>query len=100
MTPQEFLIQYFEIIDTDQQCHDSLIAECLYDDINDCDLDELFLIMKEYSKVMCQKQREICSEEAELKFEYIGDGSWDGSDIVDKDSILNSPLPEELKDEN
>ncbi len=46
--------------------------------------------MKDYAIIMCEKQREICAENAELWY--------DESDNcrVDKELIINSPLPEEL----
>lgn len=100
MTPQKFLLHYFEIINENSFDHDALIAECLYDDINDCDLDNLFSIMNEYARIMCEKQKEICADAARLTWEYEGDGSYDGRYIVDIDSILNSPLPKELENEN
>ena len=47
--------------------------------------------MNEYSVLMCEKQREICAENAELWY--------DESDNcrVDKELIIKSPLPEELQ---
>lgn len=45
-------------------------------------------LMEGYSKHMCQKQREICAENAEVSYGY--------SCIIDKYTIINSPLPEEL----
>ena len=48
-------------------------------------------VMKEFAIYCCEKQREICAENAELWY--------DESDNcrVDKELIINSPLPEELQ---
>lgn len=59
-------------------------------------------LLNEYARTMCQKQKEICAEEAET----IEEGYFDPNDyldyqwVVNEDSILNSPFPEELQDEN
>lgn len=48
-------------------------------------------LMEGYSKHMCEKQREICAESIE-------DNSvcWNKDFPLHQDSIINSPLPEEL----
>jgi hypothetical protein len=90
MTPQEFLLKK---LDTDLEG----LEQYLYDFASECDLTErVEKWMKKYAKLMCEKQKEICAEEAKLKWEYEGDGSHDGKDIVDIDSILNSPFPDEI----
>jgi hypothetical protein len=99
MTPKEFLLKRFKISNEDKCEHDALIAEYLYDDINDCELDELLNIMMEYAKLMCEKQKDICAEEAETK-DLSGPHQYEAYFVIDKDSILNSPLPKELQDEN
>jgi hypothetical protein len=49
---------------------------------------------------MCQKQKEICAEEATISdYGYFNDNDdpdyrW----VVNEKSILNSPLPKELQD--
>ena len=53
--------------------------------------------MNEYSVLMCEKQREICAENAEGILEYYDEGPDDFNVIVNKESIINSPLPEELQ---
>lgn len=53
--------------------------------------DELIGFMKEYAKLCCDKQKEICANEAQCGSDWEGSASW-----VDTDSILNSPYPEEL----
>ena len=47
--------------------------------------------MNEYSVLMCEKQREICVEQLDLDRLNVS------SDWTDKESIINSPLPEELQ---
>lgn len=64
-------------------------------------------VMKEYAIYCCEKQREICAENSLLlengssKKKVIWE-AYDHSKIdiefeVSKDSIINSPLPEELQ---
>lgn len=50
--------------------------------------------MIKFARIMCQKQKEICAEEAKLN---TGDYPSKG---VNRKSILNSPFPKELQDEN
>lgn len=56
--------------------------------------------LKEYAKLMCQKQKEICADFAEP----IEEGFYNRNDdpdyrwVVNEDSILNSPFPKELND--
>ena len=54
---------------------------------------EVLRLMKEYAKLMCDKQKEICAEQADTK--RIGHG-YQTYDIIDTKSIINSPYPEEL----
>lgn len=44
--------------------------------------------MKEYAKLMCDKQKEICAQEAECTNNFFE---------VDSSSIINAPYPEELQ---
>jgi len=53
---------------------------------------QLEKLIREYAILMCQKQKEICAEEAEVS------GGLDEGFRVDPDSILSSPLPKELQD--
>jgi hypothetical protein len=48
----------------------------------------IYKAMKEYARLACRAQREICAREASLKH-YIAD-----SPDIDEDSILNAPEPE------
>lgn len=54
------------------------------------DIKAIVIAMKRYATMMCKKQREICAENAKTVRcpEY---------DKVNKESIINSPLPEELQ---
>ena len=45
-------------------------------------------MLKEFAIYCCEKQKEICAENAEVSYGY--------SCIIDKYTIINSPLPEEL----
>lgn len=53
--------------------------------------------MKEYAQLMCDKQKEICSENAET-IDIHGGGSYLSHHVVDRFSILKAPYPEELTD--
>ena len=55
-------------------------------------------IMRQYSILMCEKQREICAENVEMFEEgyYNSNDDEDTRWAVDKDTIINSPLPEQL----
>lgn len=76
------------------------LEDCLdFQNENGYLLDEIRLAMKNYAIVMCQKQKEICAEEAETK-DLSGPHQYEAYFVIDKDSILNSPLPKELQDEN
>lgn len=98
MTPRDFLekwhgihLQNYHVGDADAE-----IASYFYDDIADGAIDEILVVMKEYAKLMCQSQKNICAEEAETK--DISNGlSYERYDAVDRDSILNSPFPRELQ---
>ena len=52
-------------------------------------------VMKEFAIYCCEKQREICAENAETGFNE--DGICGFVLGVKNDSIINSPLPEELQ---
>lgn len=54
------------------------------------DCNQLFVAMKEFAKLICEKQKEVCADNAETICVNVSMG---GS-IVDKDSILNSPTVE------
>ena len=78
MTPQEFMIG----------CeHDGS-----YIPVN-----EVIRLMTEYSRIMCDKQKEICFTHA-LPYKQGGFGNYYyQSDIkVEKESVINAPYPEEL----
>ena len=47
-------------------------------------------MLKEFAIYCCEKQREICAEQLDLDRINVS------SDWTDKESIINSPLPEEL----
>lgn len=51
--------------------------------------------MKEYARLMCDKQKEICSIEAETKDDS-NPHSYESYYVVDRQSILNAPYPDEL----
>lgn len=55
-------------------------------------------LLKEYAILMCQKQKEICAEEAETR-DIHPNGSYLSHMVIDNNSILNSPFPKELQDE-
>lgn len=69
----------------------SYVLRYYLDDLNKYK-DEIIEMMKEYAKLMCEKQREICAESIE-------DNSvcWNKDFPLHQDSIINSPLPEELQ---
>ena len=50
--------------------------------------------MKEYAEYYAKKVLEIVTVKVRMKWEYVGDGSDDGMQIIDKDPILNIKLPE------
>lgn len=84
MTPQKFLLKK---LDTDLEG----LEQYVYDYASTCDLtDKIEDWMLEFAKIMCEKQKEICAEEAEVS------GGLDEGFRVDPDSILSSPLPKEL----
>lgn len=56
--------------------------------------DDVIRVMKEYAKLCCDKQKQICADNADADCNIL-----DYPDVevyVIKDSILNSPYPEEL----
>lgn len=57
------------------------------------DVDKIVKAMTEYAIEMCERQREICTDEACTTW---GHGCDYDVKVVDQSSILNSPLPEEL----
>jgi len=61
-----------------------------FEDISDFGVDVLVDMMNKYAKSMCDKQREICVHNATARIH-----SYD-KPVVNKDSILNAPYPEEL----
>lgn len=85
MTTDEYLCQSLK-------CSISELEDCLdFQNENGYLLDEIRLVMKNYAILMCQRQRQICSEKAKMNtadFPKAG---------INLDSILNSPLPEELQ---
>lgn len=104
MTPQEFLVEKLGIGGNPEQVDQVYeINKTLYELVSDHRnvkyVQSLFL---DYARIMCEKQKEICAEEAEL----LEEGFFNRNDdpdyqwVVDRDSILNSPLPNELEDEN
>jgi len=63
-------------------------------DFYDVDIENL---LKKFAIEMCERQREICAEQVIVGKKGAFGIYWHDSDVVvDKDSILNSPLPEEL----
>lgn len=97
MTPRDFLekwhgihLQNYHVGDADAE-----IASYFYDDIADGAIDEILVVMKEYAKLMCQSQKNICAEEALCDD---GGSAQEGSWVsIDRNSILNSPFPRELQ---
>lgn len=71
------------------KCSISELEDCLdFQNENGYLLDEIRLAMKNYAILMCQKQKEICAEEAKgCKYGFY------------EDLALNSPFPKELQDE-
>lgn len=59
---------------------------------NDANRDYFVNVMKEYARLCCDEQKQICSEEAETN-EYYSQGTV----YVNRDSILNSPYPTQLQ---
>lgn len=59
---------------------------------------EIIECMKEFAIHCCEKQREICAENVEMFEEgyYNSNDDEDTRWAVDKDTIINSPLPEQL----
>lgn len=55
-------------------------------------------IMQEYARLMCDEQRKICVESADTR-DDVGMLTFYGMPhtIIDSDSILNAPYPEELQ---
>ncbi len=87
MTDQrKFLCEFLE-------CEDENLEEYIYNDgeFGQDEVNKFCEAMKEYAILMCKKQREICSFEVEAEC-YGENGVW-----IDFNSILNSPLPEELQ---
>lgn len=99
MTPKEFLVEKLGIGGNPEQVDQVYeINKALYELVSDHRnmkyVQSLFL---DYARIMCEKQKEICAEEAMWEDE----GSLqEGTTIyIDKDSILNLPFPKELQDE-
>jgi len=51
-------------------------------------------VMKSYAIIMCEKQREICAENATTETDTSSSYVYTS---VDTNSIINSPLPKELQ---
>ncbi len=87
MTPQEF---YNQTVTYENEFKFSTVTIMSnYKEII-CDL------LKEYAILMCQKQREICAEEAETK-DIHPNGSYLSHMVIDEHTILNASLPKELQ---
>ena len=89
MTAIEILYRDFGLGDeTDPNKMESALA---YEYFGGNDVDKLINCMNEFARLCCDKQKEICANEAQCGSGWEGSASW-----VDTDSILNSPYPEEL----
>lgn len=86
-----------------------------FDDISDFGVDVLVEMMNKYAKQMCDKQREICVQNAEIKTRTFSEDEGDDVQFwwlkskhygyygdyinvydIDENSILNASYPEEL----
>lgn len=52
-------------------------------------------MMNDFARLMCDKQKEICADDAETKDVY-PNGSYMSLMIINEDSILNAPYPPQL----
>ena len=107
MTPEEFLIKFHKPDDynnLEEQVKDGLWTN------------NVLIYMKEYARLMCDKQKEICAKQVLVKQEYINnekevitnsmqiynidkyDSYYFNVEIyADSDSILNEPYPDEIQ---
>jgi hypothetical protein len=87
MTPKEFFFDYYNI-DLERYYHEGNLDFADFGHFNQRSLNDVFWVMKKYAQIMCQKQKEICAEEAkDCKYGFY------------EDLALNSPFPTELQDE-
>jgi hypothetical protein len=56
-------------------------------------LEAMRIVAKDFAREMCGKQKAICAK----NMDYVCDVSGVDEYILDRGSILNAPLPEELK---
>jgi len=70
MTPEQILDKYTTVIETEFGYTENQIIQ----------------MMKEYATLCCEAQRTACAENSETCY----DSAW--NIIVDKDSILNTPI--------
>lgn len=88
MTPEEFLNQFCKPDDynkLEEQLKDGLWTN------------NVLIYMRDYARLMCDKQKEICTNNANTK---LIDSGWDIYNAVDESSILNAPYPDELQSNN
>ena len=110
MTPEEFLNQFCKPDDynkLEEQLKDGLWTN------------NVLIYMRDYARLMCDKQKEICARNALIKQEYKNNNEevvmnsmqiynidkydsyyFDVEIYADSNSILNAPYPDELQGNN
>ena len=88
---KDFLVNYLD-------CASENLDEILYDDLCDGDYDRVLYSMVAYARKMCDIQKGICANEAEIEdyCDYVY-GDLCTFQRINSNSILNTPYPKEIR---
>lgn len=96
MTAKHILCKTFEVdLDKFGDVEDGISDALEYEYHRVTGAEKIIQAMKEYARLMCDKQKNICADTAETK-DIHPPGGYLSHMIIDEQSIQNAPYPEEL----